>query len=333
MKSNFLTINRRILCAAGAAVVAMALIVTGVYAWFDNSQHKTNVATGGNNTVKQDVVLVEDFEEPEDWMQDDELKKEVSVKNTGDGPIFVRLQFKEYMDLVKVEYNRTPERLMVDSDGKFMFWKTEADAKLWLQNNHIPFTDAQLVKYTAYGETDERIYFATAEDTPLNGRDGKYLLLDYIEHAPKSLVDGVNRGVYSDTDDHRLHPTDECKYTPHLWNGSTLPGGKDTDPDKDPFHEYVEWKLGAPVIKLSDWDGQPVAAWILDDTSDEGWAYWGQALDPGDSTTMLLETITLINQPDGPFYYALHVDMQAADKYSLNSKFDHIPQAIKDAYK
>jgi len=327
-------INRRTFCAVGAAVVALAIIVTGAFAWYDNSQHKSNIATGGNKIARQDVVLIEDYEEPDDWFPDEELKKEVSVKNTGEGQVYIRLQLKEYMDIASVEYEYSDERLLVDTDGRFMSWNTKADAEAWLTSNGIPFTDAQLVSYTAYGETAAKIFFATDEHTPLNGRYGKFMMLDYTENAPTSLVPGVVRGTYEETDDHQEHPKSECLYTPHLWNGATPEGGKDTDPNKDPFHEYVEWNLGAPLIKLSAWDGKPVAAWILDDVSDDGqgWVYWGEPLKAGDDTTKLLESITLIKQPSGPFYYALHVDMQTADIYDLDAKFDNMPQKVKDSF-
>jgi len=334
MITKMKNMNRRGFCAVGAVVVALALIITGVFAWFDNHQHKSNLLKGGNKINEQDVVLIEDFEAPPDWYVDEELKKEVSVKNTGDGQMYIRIQLKEYMDIAKVEYEYTDERLMVDKDGKFMYWADEAAAKEWLTKNKIPFTDAQLVRYTAYGDTAERVYFATGEDTPLNGRDGKKMLLDYIENAPEPLVPGTKRGTYSDTNDHQLNQTDECKYPPHLWSGSAFEVGKDSDPNKDPFHEYVKWTLGPKptLIKMSTWNGEPVAAWILDDTSAEGWAYWGEALRPGDSTTKLLEAITLIKQPDGPFYYALHVDMQAADIYDLDKQFKNMPEKIQESY-
>ena len=93
--------TKRTICLILAAVVALSLIITGAYAWADNSQHRSNIATGGGN-VLNDVVLVEDYEEPDDWQQGDELKKEVWVRNTGEGPVFIRLQLKEYMDIAKV---------------------------------------------------------------------------------------------------------------------------------------------------------------------------------------------------------------------------------------
>jgi len=338
-------LNRRFLCAVGAAVVALAMIVGGVFAWADNAQHKTNVFTGGNMHEKPDVVLIEDFEEPDDWREGDELKKEIWAKNTGDTQLYVRLQLKEYMDISKITYSYSEEYLLVDTDGRFVASTGVSAAdlasfKLALDNMGLVYDDSQIITLRAYGETADRFYLATSATTNINGKYGKRLLMDYDQAAPHSLVEGVVRGSYEETIDHKNHPTSECLYTPHLWNDppaelNNCGQGDDSelyDGTGLGFHDYVEWLLGADLILLSDWDGQPAAAWILDDTSDEGWAYWGEALRPGGSTSKLLESIKLIRQPDGPFYYAIHVDMQAADTYQLISNFDGMPDKVKDSY-
>jgi len=336
-------LNRRFLCAAGAVAVALAMVVGGVLAWVDNSQHKTNVLTGGNLHEKPDVVLIEDFEEPDDWRRGDELKKEIWVKNTGDGQLFVRLQLKEYMDISKITYSYTEEFLLVDTDGRFMqsAGTSAADRtsfKAGLDAMGLVYEDSQIVTYRAYGDTVDRFFLATGATTNINGKYGKRLLLDYDQAAPHSLAEGIARGFYEETVDHRLHPTSECLYTPHLWNDPSAAlndcgQGDDSelyDGTGWGFHDYVEWYLGAQLVKLSDWDGQPVAAWILDDEDAEGWAYWGQALRPGESTAKLLESIKLVEQPDGPFYYAIHVDMQAVDWYI--DFFEDAPELISDSY-
>ena len=339
MKTKF---NRRFLCAVGAVIVAVAMLVGGVFAWADNSQHKSNVVTGGNLHDKPDVVLIEDFEEPEDWREGGELKKEISVKNTGDSQLYVRLQLKEYMDIAKIAYSYSEEFLLVDTDGRFLQSAGTGAAnlagfKLALDNLGVVYEDSQIVAYTAYGDTAERFYLATGAATNINGKYGKRLLLDYTQAAPLSLVPGVARGAYEETADHKNHPTSECLYTPHLWDDPP-PGlndcgqGDDGNTPACGFHDYAQWLLGTELIKLSGWDGQPVAAWILDDTGGEGWAYWGEALRPGDSTAKLLESIKLIKQPDGPFYYAIHVDMDAADTYQLLSNFDGMPGKVSDSY-
>ena len=336
--------NKRMICAIGAAVVALAMIMGGVFAWADNSQHKSNVIIGGGQYEKPDVVLVEDFEEPEDPPPGEEIKKEVWVKNTGDTRLYVRLQLKEYMDIAKIACEYSDEFLLVDTDGRFVASTGTSPAqrtsfKAALDSMGLVYEDSQIVTLRAYGESADRFYLATSGTTNLNGRYGKRMLLDYNQAAPKSLVEGVARGSYEQTIDHKLHPTSECLNTPHLWN----------DPPPEPencgrgddselydgtglgFHDYFEWKLGAPLVRLSDWDGQPAAAWILDDTiGGGGWAYWGEALKPGESSARLLESITLLRRPEGPYYYAIHVDMQAVDWYI--DFFDDAPQAIRDSY-
>ena len=342
--------TKRTIYALLAGIVALSLVVGGVFAWADNTQHKSNIATGGGAGDKNDIVLIEDYEEPDDWQQGDELKKEVWAKNTGDGQLYVRLQLKEYMDIAKVTYDYSDDLLLVNTDGKFMASAntgapTAADLaayKLALTNMGLVYTDAQITNppLTAYGETVARYYLKTDGTTNLNGKYGKFLLMGFSQAAPRSLVEDVDRGTYEPTIDHKNHPTSECLYTPHVWNGSVCENcgqGDDTDPYDDGtglgFHDYVQWTMGADLVLLSDWNGEPVAKWILDDTSAEGWAYWGEALQPGEGTSKLLEKIKLIKQPEGPFYYAIHVDMQAADISQLTSNFNGMPEDIEDSYR
>jgi len=316
------------------------MIVGGVFAWADNGQHKTNPITGNNLLDRPDVVLVEDFEEPDDPPPGQEIKKELWVKNTGDSRLYVRLQLKEYMEISKITYSYSDQELLVDADGKFMQSAGTGAAdlasfKLGLDNMGLVYEDSQIVTLRAYGDTIDRFYLATGETTNINGKYGKRLLLDYDQADPRSLVEDVIRGSYESTADHKNHPTSECLYTPHLWNDpppepENCGQGDDGNDPACGFHDYFGWKLGAPLTKLSEWDGQPVAAWILDDGSDEGWAYWGEALRPGENTAKLLESITLLQRPDGPYYYAIHVDMQAVDWYI--DFFDDAPQPIADSY-
>jgi hypothetical protein len=90
--------------------------------------------------------------------------------------------------------------------------------------------------------------------------------------------------------------------------------------------------MGTQAVKLSDWDGAPADKWILDDSGAGGWAYWGRALRPGAMTQPLLESVTLIQAPAGQFYYALHVDMDAADSSDLAAQFTGVPAKVLEAY-
>ena len=330
--------TKKRICAILAGILVLAMSVGAVWAWYDNSQHKSNIATGGPDNIAQDVVLVEDFKEPDDWMEGDLLDKKISVLNKGEGDIFVRIQLKEYMETAAQHYSYTDEYLLVDSNGAFVSAASKADLKAWIAQNmpDLVYTDSQLVgPFTAYGVTGAgQFYLAVDETTNYNGKYGKQLLTSFVQDGYKSFDSAVERGEYENTADHRDHPTSECLYTIHTWDGEDHCDCENADQGK--FHDFVQWNLGSDIILLSDWvaaGSTPGAFWILDDTSDEGWAYWGQALAPNVETSKLMESIELIKQPDGPFYYALHVDMQASDIYQVKSKFTGMPVEIENLYR
>ena len=335
--------NKRIIYGIAAGVVALSLLVTGVWAWIDNAQHKSNIIKGGPDNIHQDVVLIEDFEEPEDPIPGDEWTKKISAKNTGEGDIFVRIQLKEYMEVSKQYYGYAEQPagtllyLLVDSDGKFVASAgpsaaNRASFKLALDNMGLDYTDAQIVgPFTAYGDTVARYYLNTNGTTNLNGKNGKQLLVSFTQDAAKPFVTGAVKGTYENTTDNQLHKTAECNYAVHTWNGADHCDCGNGDAGQ--FHEYIKWHLGSDIILLSQWDGKAVAKWILDDSSPEGWAYWGEALKPGVETSRLMESIELLKQPDGPYYYALHVDMQAADIYQMRSNFTGMPAKIENVYR
>lgn len=82
----------------------------------------------------------------------------------------------------------------------------------------------------------------------------------------------------------------------------------------------------AKVYTMADWiaAGTPTGDfWIIDNTStnaDEGsWAYWGNVLQPGASTGLLLSEVVLSdNNPAGPWYYGINVELQAVTYDDLN---------------
>ena len=59
--------------------------------------------------------------------------------------------------------------------------------------------------------------------------------------------------------------------------------------------------------------------WVYDNTNpNDPYFYWSLPLKPGQTTDQLLKSVTLINQPNGDFFYGIHVDMEAvsADQYA-----------------
>jgi len=85
---------------------------------------------------------------------------------------------------------------------------------------------------------------------------------------------------------------------------------------------YIRWLLGDDVIYMSDWlaggstlGGTAVTAkeagpyWIVDI---DGWVYWGEALMPDDTTSAFMEKVELLTQPDGNFYYVIHIELEGS---------------------
>ena len=111
----------------------------------------------------------------------------------------------------------------------------------------------------------------------------------------------------------------ECEYTPHRWTGG-MNQWEVNGTGNPSFFDYIEWTYGENVILLSDWDGQPVKKWIIDDRNagnNDGWVWWGHYLAPGEQSENFLEGLTLIEPSDDKMYYAIHADMQAVSYEEL----------------
>jgi hypothetical protein len=148
---------------------------------------------------------------------------------------------------------------------------------------------------------------------------------DVVEHIADDWVAGSAMAAVpsSDTttypgDYHLDGDTEECDYTPALWDGtaSDLASGANSQL----FREYVEIAFDSDVRFLSD--GDPIDQgpyWLIDDVTENMYAYWMEPLAPQTQTTDYTTEITLVASPNGDdpagvayplnFYYALHADL------------------------
>ena len=317
------------------AVAVMISAVAGTFAYRDYSQHKTNEFS--DKIAKYDVTLVEDFQEKEDWKTSDgEITKEISVKNTGDKnddrfeELYVRLQLKEYMDLTPMIVEKTPDLYMLSTAGDFIVFATEAEAKTAYPDHVVKnLTDAVGNKTGWFVQTKEK------DD---NGQYGKKVTTKYEFGAKQFVVgDASMEDARKDVQKIKAHDAEtnkECAYPTHEWENVDLtkvlaqPGAA----------EYIKWNLGSDVMLLSDWNDSSNAKyhtygpfWIIDDrATGDGWAYWAEALYPGDSTAKFLESVELIKQPNGDFYYAIHTEMEAVSLDELFGEFPQWPGAPSD---
>lgn len=318
-----------------AVIVALIAILGSTYAWRDYSQHKTNEAS--SLMPKYEVALVEDFQKKEDWnVSDGDVEKKISVKNTGSAAkgfeeVYVRIQLKEYMDMSPMVVEQTPNRYMVNADGAYIVFNTEADAMATYPDapGYAELTDA------VSGKTG---WFVRTRDGDDHGQYGKYVTTKYEEGA-KTWIAGDHtmenaRNDAADPGKHDVMPNGECAYPVRLHDGTI-----------NPAEQYVAWSLnggtsalGSPfVIKLSQWDGSCGPFWIIDDTQGNNapWIYWGEALLPNAETADFLESIKLVKQPDGNFYYAIHTELEAVSLEELfggGAQWVDMPGDIRSAW-
>ena len=358
------TKTKRILCGVGAILVALALAIGGTFA-YTLFEHKSNPLRNSPDFLGR---LVEDFDPDPDWEIGHKIKKEISIKNMGGtdqfpganwGDIFVRVKLKEHMDVTPINYVYYPEsdpdfntRFMVDKNGDFVrfdaatygsaapdmtgilasaAWNGVITDTAKLAAFKAALTPANFIKLQGYYDTEEYWYVVTKEGDP-NGQYGAFVVMDKVaDVANRFSITGSTRATGVDysqgivTTDPTDHENEECLYPVHLWDMvDHALCGMDS-------HQYASWELGSSIILADDWDGLPVNKWILDPVT--SWATWGNALQPGESTDLLLESITPLLFPDGEMLYVIHADMQATDLTDMLTKdWDGDDWIIKDAF-
>jgi hypothetical protein len=322
---------KKLIALVLTASVLSVTLLAGTFAWKDHRQHKSNELSGRQKLY--DVTLIEDFQPKDDWkVGDDPIDKEVRVKNTMDGTnpdagaMFVRLTFKEYMEITaQTDYVHTPDRYAVGTDGKFIV-STDAPDETWLAAQGYPGHDTTLLTDAISGETG---YFIKTRAGDPNGQYGKYVITDTGTTAlPVPVVANTARvlpELLAQPGTHSADSNGECGYPAH--NLSNPASGATF-----PIHEYVQWNHGASVVALSAFTGQR-NVWVYNDVNpDDYYVYWIGALEPGETTANAFESVELIKQPDGKFYYAIHVDMEAVSEDQL-SQWTDVPTPIFDALK
>lgn len=301
-------------------VAVLALFVTtmtGTFAYVDYSQHKSNEFSG--SSPKYEARLVEDFNEVTDWKYGDcPVTKKISVANLGQAPeygdVYIRIQLKEYMEIGALTYIQTTERYMIDTTGEYVIYPDE---------NSVRAAVATGGKYAGHGYTyltdavtGKTGYFIKTQDHDPNGQMGKYVVTSATVGDPVAVISSGPQQRAASTN-HEGGSSAECDYAIHSWKT-----GSDLE-----TREYISWQLNTnAIITVTQWldpagpyKGAPVGKWIIDDTNDDGWVYWGRALQTESSTALFMESVSLLKQPEGSFYYVIHTDMQAVSLDELVS--------------
>ncbi|MDR0906106.1 MAG: hypothetical protein LBN00_08050 [Oscillospiraceae bacterium] len=354
MKTKLTPKVKKLLALVLAGTIIAGTMLWGTFAWNDQTQFDLNEASGGVDHY--DVTLNDAYTPVDDWkVSDSPLKKEISVTNTGAETTYVRLSLKEYLEIAKLAVTASTERYATDPDtGEFYVWTDGAiwtfgeytdtitgatsigyidntgagsqtaptidttNIQSWLDS--IDYSDNSY-EFVADFATGQVGYFVVADDSDINGVYGKHAI-NANAAAAESVVAGVTRAPKL-TDADFYNPLDiqtgtEFAYTPYYF-GAVLP-----DPTYYPIREYVQWNATNAPVKLTDFLASPSTyaggVWLYDDVTGspaQNYVYWSEPLAAGDTTAKVLDTVELIKQPEGPFYYALHVDLEAISEDAL----------------
>ena len=183
--------------AAGAAAAAL-LLLGSAYAWRNANQHKTNELRdnlNGNN----DVTLVENFIPITDWLEGQEINKDISVKNdtsveTGNNA-YVRIQLKEFLEFTNKQEDLSTVRYAVTTAGDFAKFETQAEAQTYATANNLTGAPVQ-VATTAFEGDDYWFIPTNAEAT--HGQYGKFLVLKVGDGTSKSIIDEAVKNASAD---------------------------------------------------------------------------------------------------------------------------------------
>ena len=291
--------------AVVAAVLVVVIALTGTYAWRSISQTALNEAASGGNPGGR---LHDDF---------NGSNKDIYVENFGDIPIFARIQLREYMEtgkdagINKDDPNRDATPVLAGTDiNDISTWTVHT-----LGDSHASF-HSEYWKWTLGGETVFMPTFNKNKDSLAADINGTFAGPDgdpatdndrYGDYVNYTLGEQKTGSAVYDAD---ADEEDE---------GEAAVEGVDIE-TREETHA-AKATQNATVLSMAEWkaQGAPRGKYWVYDT--DGWAYWAEAIQPGEATGMLLDGIELQkNLTD--WYYAIKVTAQFATADDLGSKTD-----------
>ena len=303
------TKKRKAISAVMAVAVTAAILLMGTFAWQSISQTALNEAIV--NYVNPGGRLHDDFNGVN---KDVHVENFMSADEAGGVPIYARVRLDEYLEIgwgagikdgMEGENQATP--LVAGTDIN--------DVTTW--TTHLPEENDPAGSNSVFREyyTWEMGGQTTYMPTFLKNRD-----------SLKADINGTLAGPDGDP------ATDEDRYGDYVTYTAGQSKTADAEYDADDndidegdagvldvnyslnneTHTAVE-TLDAQVLTMAQWKamGSPVGPfWVYDV---DGWAYWAQAIQPGEATGLLLNSINLDKKMENDWYYGIHVVGQFTD--------------------
>lgn len=316
--------RRRQTASVIAAVLVLAMLLTGTFAWQSISQQALNQAKGktefaGGRLHDDFEVMGEDFGLNE-WTDGATANKDVYIENFeslkhGGKDIFVRIRLFEYMEV------GTGANLSPGDDGY--------DAR-------------EATSLVAGADRDDYTTWAPRVPGANDDSDMFRSIWDWNMGGQKDYMPTFNKDPYSKESDVKGDAVDPQGVRPGEVPNTTNPQGSAAYDADAGLHDYfVTNPTKSAQVKTADKDGNPVISpnpveheakptldatvmtmeewiaagsnmgpfWVIDE---DGWAYWAQPLSPETATGLLLNSITLLDEPRGEWYYGIFVDAQMA---------------------
>lgn len=307
-------------------ILVAALVLVGTFAWFTSTDNVTNKFKTGA-LPDGSVKIVEDFEKPDPWNPGEEVKKEVGVLSNSDTDVVVRLSFKETLKKMEADGNKLKQ---------YAFDTAQADASL------VPVPS---VNFAANGYSTPADLGLTVEGLPAGITIvGKQVFTNKYEFA---LYREEGGNFYKMGGDFAYDLTGQkvtvsnVKYLYYKLGSTT---NKDWADAPHPTAANITKSALDDKILLgysTDVDSSAVTAgkWAYDAAG--GWFYYIGKLVPGQTSPLILETVTLAGSADNTYQlmdYDLNVRieaLQATEEAIDGGGFPGIPAniatAIKDA--
>ncbi len=298
--------RKKQLAAVIAAVLVVVIAMTGTYAWRSISQTALNEAAAGSNPGGR---LHDDF---------DGENKDIYVENFSDTDyIFARIQLREYMEtgkdagLDKNNPARDAVPVLAGTDiNNTATWTvhTPGASHSFFHSTYWKWTmGGSTVYMPTFNKNKDSLAadingtFAGPDGDPAteNDRYGDYV--DYILGQQKT--DDAVYDADEDEDD----------------EGAAAVEGVDILTQEETH--TAKQTQSATVLTMAEWKamGAPVGKYWVYDT--DGWAYWAEAIEPGEATGLLLDGIELQKRLSD-WYYAIHVTGQFATGDDIGNKGD-----------
>lgn len=175
--------NKKMAAAAGLAAI---MVIGGTWAYFNQS----SVIKNPFSTGKYDSIVVEDFkpEDGDNWVPGATINKDVTVNNTGDYDLFVRVKFEDsWVNKTNPEWNKTVTKRNGTTDQKVANDGLIADDGSVVK---LIFNDANKSNWV-YSNTDGYWYYKT-NLAAKSGTTGTFL--DAVQ-----LIEDADMGKYTTT--------------------------------------------------------------------------------------------------------------------------------------